>query len=299
MGHEDRIKIMRKELLKMRTLARTKINETNQKIKQWYDKNTIKKDYKRGDVVFILNKTATKIGEPVRPLRPRYIGPYCVIKDFPATTLIQRISDGSQIICSKGDIKQLSSDMASTFNNIPQEILDILNSDYQTWNQQALDTIADWDTLDLPDIRRPDNIDLDDIEEGVPEVVYQNFGEDPDLIQAYGPEGSSTLEQPDTSDTPKSNIEELDQNNFTNPTNPILQDAAEIENKTAPIEEDEILEDENLEYENLEDNELTSNEEDSNLEDKESVPHEEQEPLDIDEIHVALVRVTLNAAFVS
>ena len=278
MNYEDRVKIMKTDINLLRRIAIENINHCNKKIAKYYNKHTHKKDFKRGTIVFILDKTATPTGQPVRPLRPIYTGPYIVIRDFPATTLIQRIADNSQIICAKGDIKELNSDMKTEFTNIPEEVLQILNSPYQTWRQQALDTIAHWDNMKVPDIM-PDTTDIQTDNE----TKTYTPGESQQILKTFGPEGSSTL----TND-------QHTENNFQNDNNKdtfVLQDKTVQQQKQD--QSDSESESEQLTSESGEDdqeNDIVNNEQwnnhniEQNLEDDEQTFNDniDEEPLDID-----------------
>jgi hypothetical protein len=109
------------------------------------NKNRKKGDLKKGDIVFVLDKNLTKFKLDTTYLQ----SPYIVVEARPPTATVFRIADGSVFTLDQESMKKFTI-RAPLFDDMPQNIKNILVKDIKTYDNADLIDIINFDTFELP-----------------------------------------------------------------------------------------------------------------------------------------------------
>ena len=112
------------------------------------NKNRIKKDFKKGDIVFCLDTQI--IPGSTRPLKsPYHPSPYVVLSVYPTTCLIKRLADAYTQVYSKNNMKKYNK-MDPKFLNLPTPVLNIIKGDSDQLDAIQLEILQKYDNFSLP-----------------------------------------------------------------------------------------------------------------------------------------------------
>jgi hypothetical protein len=152
--------------------------ETNEHLNQ----NRVTKHFKPNEYVFVLDRL--QVPGSSRPLKTKFHpSPYVVIKSYPTTTLVKRISDGYQTSYSNNDLKVYDK-TSPLFKDLPTEVSKVLLHDFQNLLTSDFCTIAKFDNFEiLTAIELFDPVDHDKINQSmVDEGSVNLFDENPHNI---------------------------------------------------------------------------------------------------------------------
>jgi hypothetical protein len=206
--------------------------ETNERLNQ----NRITKHFKPNEYVFVLDRL--QVPGSSRPLKTKFHpSPYVVIKSYPTTTLVERISDGYQTSYSNNDLKVYDK-TSPLFKDLPTEVSKVLLHDFQNLLSSDFSTIAKFDDFAILNaIELFDPVDNDKMNQTIiDEGLIDLFDEKPQ----YAP--NNTIPSTDVENSQWKKITQAIENNHAVPTMPdstelttagIITENTEL---TAPIE---------------------------------------------------------------
>jgi hypothetical protein len=117
--------------------------ETNERLNQ----NRVTKHFKPNEYVFVLDRL--QVPGSSRPLKTKFHpSPYVVVKSYPTTTLVKRISDGYQTSYSNNDLKVYDK-TSPLFKDLPTEVSKVLLHDFQNLLNSDFCTIAKFDNFEI------------------------------------------------------------------------------------------------------------------------------------------------------
>jgi hypothetical protein len=117
--------------------------ETNARLNQ----NRVTKHFKPNEYVFVLDRL--QVPGSSRPLKTKFHpSPYVVVKSYPTTTLVKRISDGYQTSYSNNDLKVYDK-TSPLFKDLPTEVSKVLLHDFQNLLTSDFCTIAKFDNFEI------------------------------------------------------------------------------------------------------------------------------------------------------
>ena len=147
--HFSRIKENQENLRQLITETRNDIHEQKLQNNAKLNKNRIKKDIQKGDIVFCLDRKFT-LGAS-RPLKtPFHPSPFLVLAVYPTTCLIRRLSDSYTQIYSKNDLKVYKK-LDNAFLNLPSEVLEIVQGKATELDALQLQILQRHDSFNLPE----------------------------------------------------------------------------------------------------------------------------------------------------
>ena len=142
-------------------LARESLIEANAVLKKDRNKNTVKREYKVGDIVFTRNRKYTQGVSPA--LKTKWSpDPFVVVRALGSSAVIMRIADGSRFYYKNYDIKKPNA-FATEELDIPASVKPLLSIPVEKYKDRAYAIIRKHAVLDFPynaiDINNPEEIE--------------------------------------------------------------------------------------------------------------------------------------------
>ena len=142
-------------------IARERLIEVNAELKKDRNKNTVKREYKPGDIVFTRNRKYTQGVSPA--LKTKWSpDPFVVLRGLSSSAVIMRIADGSRFYYRNYDIKRPNA-FATEELDIPNEVKPYLSIPVAKYKDRAYALIRKHAVFDFPynaiDINKPEEIE--------------------------------------------------------------------------------------------------------------------------------------------
>jgi hypothetical protein len=177
-NNKQKINDLTTEIKEMIAVATDKYTEHKLLDLEYQNKNRIEKRFKKGDYVFVLDRTY--IPGNSRPLRTRFHpSPYVVVDTRHTTTRVKRLADNFESVYGNDDLKKYDK-TSPLFAQLPPQVSRVLLHDFENLLNSDLCTIAKFDTLNGPngmqlfdsanDIDYDDIPDIDNIEIPAPHI---------------------------------------------------------------------------------------------------------------------------------
>jgi hypothetical protein len=201
--------------------------ETNERLNQ----NRITKHFKPNEYVFVLDRF--QVPGSSRPLKTKFQpSPYVVVKSYPTTTLVKRISDGYQTSYSNNDLKVYNK-TSPLFKDLPTEVSKVLLHDFQELLTSDFCTIAKYDNFEIRNaIELFDPVDHDEINKITVEEGSVNLFEE---------KSHSLIENPKlTAEFVKSQVQRINQTIQSHPTVPVIPDSTKLTTTGLVTEDPEL-----------------------------------------------------------
>merc|ERR1711860_64473 len=154
----EKMNLEREQLVR---LARESLKEANAVLKKDRNKNTVKREYKVGDIVFTRNRKYTQGVSPA--LKTKWSpDPFVVVRALGSSAVIMRIADGSRFYYKNYDIKKPNA-FATEELDIPASVKPLLSIPVEKYKDRAYAIIRKHAVLDFPynaiDINNPEEIE--------------------------------------------------------------------------------------------------------------------------------------------
>jgi len=154
----EKMNLEREQLVR---LARESLKEANAVLKKDRNKNTVKREYKVGDIVFTRNRKYTQGVSPA--LKTKWSpDPFVVVRALGSSAVIMRIADGSRFYYKNYDIKKPNA-FATEELDIPASVKPLLSIPVEKYKDRAFAIIREHAVLDFPynaiDINNPEEIE--------------------------------------------------------------------------------------------------------------------------------------------
>jgi hypothetical protein len=148
-NEKDQIQKLTTQLKEMANKAQDSLLLIRQESHDYVNKNRINKDYKKDDIVFVLDRY--NIQGNTRPLKTLYHpSPWVVIKPYFTTVLVRRLADGFTTLYSVDDIKKYDK-IDPIFATLPTEVTKVLLHDFKELIDSDFKTIMNNDPLIIPE----------------------------------------------------------------------------------------------------------------------------------------------------
>jgi hypothetical protein len=224
------------EIKDMVSTAHAKLMDLKVETNERLNPNRITKHFKPNEYVFVLDRL--QVPGSSRPLKTKFHpSPYVVVKSYPTTTLVKRISDGYQTSYSNNDLKVYDK-TSPLFKDLPKEVSKVLLHDFQNFLSSDFCTIAKFDDFEILNaIELFDPVDHDRINQTLIDEGSINLFEDKSQYVPINP-------VPNT-DVNTSQWEKINQALENNHSIPTMPDSTELTTAgittnnpelTAPIE---------------------------------------------------------------
>jgi hypothetical protein len=180
-NEKDQIQKLTTQLKEMANKAQDSLLLIRQESHDYVNKNRINKDYKKDDIVFVLDRY--NIQGNTRPLKTLYHpSPWVVIKPYFTTVLVRRLADGFTTLYSVDDIKKYDK-IDPIFATLPTEVTKVLLHDFKELIDSDFKTIMNNDPLIIPE-----NTQLTDTIDPKPPDRKQIFPEIKKVKDEFHPE---------------------------------------------------------------------------------------------------------------
>ena len=161
-NNKQKIDDLTTEIKEMIAIATDKYTEHKLLDLEYQNKNRIEKRFKKGDYVFVLDRTY--IPGNSRPLKTRFHpSPYVVIDTRHTTTRVKRLADNFESVYGNDDLKKYDK-TSPLFAQLPPQVSRVLLHDFENLLNSDLCTIAKFDTLNGPNGMQLFDNDIDDPE---------------------------------------------------------------------------------------------------------------------------------------
>jgi len=147
-NNKQKIDDLTTEIKEMIAVATDKYTEHKLLDLEYQNKNRIEKRFKKGDYVFVLDRTYSPGNS--RPLRTRFHpSPYVVVDTRHTTTRVKRLADNFESVYGNDDLKKYDK-TSPLFAQLPPQVSRVLLHDFENLLNSDLCTIAKFDTLNGP-----------------------------------------------------------------------------------------------------------------------------------------------------